>query len=104
MRWLVTLWAAPLLLFWGWYFVSLNDWNFGYVLLTRALHDVLFQLYGELLGVEPAALPGMLAKGCVLDSLLLAGLIAFRKRRAIAARLRERHLRYAGVPLDRRSA
>lgn len=104
MRWLVTFWAAPLLLFWGWYFVSLNDWNFGYVVLTRALHDVLFQLYGELLGVDPATLPGMLAKGCLFDGMLLAGLIAFRKRRAIAARLRERQLRYSGAALDRRSA
>ena len=30
MRYLIALWAMPLALFWGWYFLSLNDINFGY--------------------------------------------------------------------------
>jgi hypothetical protein len=50
MRYLFALWAAPLVLFWGWFFLSLNDINFGYVMLSRQLHDLVFQLYGQMLG------------------------------------------------------
>ena len=95
MKWLLAFWATPLALFWGWYFVSLNDWNFGYVILSRQLHDLLFQLYGEILGVDPAAIPVMLARTCAFDSLLVAGIIAYRKRRAIAERVRAWRARYS---------
>ena len=85
MRYVLILWAAPLALFWGWFFLSLNDMNFGYVMLSRQLHDLVFQLYGEILGIDPAAIPGMVAKACVLDSLFLFAILAFRRRKAIAA-------------------
>ena len=78
MRALLLLWIAPLVLFWGWYFLSLNDMNFGYVMLSR-------QLYGEMLGIDPALIPGMIAKACVFDSFLVAGIVAFRRRRQISA-------------------
>ncbi|MFE0015781.1 DUF6105 family protein [Mesorhizobium sp. NPDC059054] len=85
MRTLLLLWIAPLTLFWGWYFLSLNDMNFGYVMLSRQLHDLVFELYGEILGIDPALIPGMVAKACVFDSFLVAGIVAFRRRRQIAA-------------------
>ncbi|TIT88100.1 MAG: hypothetical protein E5W55_27250, partial [Mesorhizobium sp.] len=84
MRALFVFWAAPLVLFWGWFFLSLNDMNFGYVMLSRQLHDLVFQLYGQMLGIDPAIIPGMVARACVFDSFLLAGLVAFRRRRQIA--------------------
>lgn len=84
MRALLLLWIVPLSLFWGWYFLSLNDMNFGYVMLSRQLHDLVFQLYGEILGVDPGLIPGMVAKACVFDSFLVAGIVAFRRRRQIA--------------------
>ncbi|RUW70098.1 MULTISPECIES: DUF6105 family protein [unclassified Mesorhizobium] len=90
MRTLFALWAAPLLLFWGWFFLSLNDMNFGYVMLSRPLHDLVFQLYGEMLGIDPALIPGIVAKACVFDSFLLMALWAFRRRRNIAAWVRTR--------------
>ena len=31
MKYIVAIWAAPLVLFWGWFFLSLNDINFGSV-------------------------------------------------------------------------
>ena len=96
MRYLIALWVSPLVLFWGWYFLSLNDINFGYVILSRRLHDLLFQLYGEMLGIDPTTIPGLLARACVFDSFLVAGLIAFRKRKAIIAWYRARHGRYLG--------
>ena len=43
MRYLIALWAIPLALFWGWYFLSLNDMTFGYLMLSRRLHDFVFQ-------------------------------------------------------------
>lgn len=99
MRTLLILWASPLVLFWGWYFVSLNDWNMGYLLLTREAHDLIFQVYcdmlaevtqtylGEAVRLDPKALPGLLARTFVVDSCLLFGLIALRKRKQLAPRL-----------------
>ena len=40
MRTLFALWAAPLALFWGWFFLSLSDINFGYILLGRQLQTL----------------------------------------------------------------
>lgn len=90
MRWLLFFWALPLSLFWGWYFLSLNNMHMGYVMLTRQAHDLVFELYGQTLGIDPAIIPGMVAKACVFDTFLLAGILAFRRRKAIAAWLRER--------------
>jgi hypothetical protein len=90
MRWLLLFWALPLALFWGWYLISLNDMHMGYVMLTREANELVFELYGNVLGIDPAAIPGMVAKACILDSVLLAGILAFRRRKAIAEWLRQR--------------
>ena len=99
MRALFVLWVAPLVLFWGWFFLSLNDISFGYVMLSRQLHDMVFQLYGQMLGIDPAVIPGMVARACVFDGLLLLGLVAFRRRRRIAEWIRQR--RQGSVSPDR---
>jgi hypothetical protein len=88
MRTLLALWVAPLVLFWGWYFLSLNDMNFGYVMLSRELHDLVFEIYGEMLGIDPAIIPGMVAKACVFDSFLVAAIVAYRRRHVIAGWIR----------------
>lgn len=88
MRYIFALWAAPMLLFWGWFFLSLNDINFGSIMLSRQLHDLVFQLYGQMLGIDPATIPGLVAKACVFDGLLLTALWAFRRRKAILAWIR----------------
>src|SRR6185369_11389798 len=93
-------WATPLVLFWGWYFLSLNDINFGTVYLTRDLHLLVFQLYGEILGVDPASIPGMIADACFFDTLLVAAIWALRRRVAIIAWLTERYQRYLTPPAD----
>ena len=90
MRWIFAAWALPMGIFWGWYFLSLNDVNFGYVMLTRQVHDLLFQLYGEMLGIEPATIPPLVAKACILDTTLILAIWAFRRRKAIAAWLAPR--------------
>ena len=85
MRWIFAAWALPMGIFWGWYFLSLHDLNFGYVMLTRQAHDLLFQLYGNALGVEPATISPLVAKACILDTLLILAIWAFKRRQAIAA-------------------
>jgi hypothetical protein len=85
MRWIFVAWALPMGIFWGWYFLSYYDMNFGYVMLTRDVHDILFQLYGQMLGIEPATIPPLVAKACILDTILILAIWAFRRRKAIAA-------------------
>jgi len=97
MRWVFVAWAVPMGLFWGWFTLSYYDMNFGYVMLTRQIHDLFFQLYGDALGIDPATIPPMVAKACILDTLLILGIWAFRRRREIAGWTRAKWQRYSGV-------
>jgi Family of unknown function (DUF6105) len=83
MRYILLFWAGPLSFFWGWYFLSLNDFSMGTHFFSRKLHDLVFTIYGNILGVEPALIPALVAKACVFDTLLIAAILAFRKRAAI---------------------
>jgi len=93
MRYLLIAWAGPLAFFWGWYFLSLNDMNFGFFMLTRQMHDFVFQVYGNILGIDPATIPPLVAKACVFDSFFIAALYAFRRRRQIRSWWRGRRAR-----------
>lgn len=99
MKYLLILWAAPLVLFWSWFFISFNDMHFGYVFLTRDVHDIVFDLYGQMLGIDPATIPALVAKACVFDSLIIGGIYAFRRRRELMAWAHEARNRYLnGAP------
>lgn len=97
MRWVIMLWALPMGLFWGWFYLSLNDVNFGYVMMTRQFHELFFELYGDMLGVEPATIPPLVAKACILDTGLLMAIWAFRRRQNLLAWGRTARERYFGV-------
>lgn len=97
MRYLIAAWAAPLAIFWGWYFLSANDIDFGYLILSRRMHDLVFELYGQMLGIDPATIPALVAKACVFDSLLIVAIYAFRRRTAIIAYAREMRARFAAA-------
>lgn len=97
MRWVFAAWALPMGIFWGWYFLSLNDMNFGYVMLTRGVHDLVFELYGQMLGIEPSTIPPLVAKACILDTGIILAIWAFRRRREIAGWWRGKRRRYFGV-------
>jgi len=86
MRYFLILWAMPLALFWGWYALAVNDLHFGLSPLSREAHDLVFGLYGNVLGIEPAT-TALVAKACVIDTLILLGIVAFRRRRAIGERI-----------------
>jgi len=90
MKWFLFLWAGPVGTLFAWYFLSLNDMSFGIFMLTRQAHDLVFQLYGNILGIDPAILPGMVMKAIATDSLFVVALVLFRRRRRIAAWWRAR--------------
>lgn len=94
MKYVFAVWATPLVLFWGWYFLSLNDMNFGYIMLTRQAHDLIFQLYGQMIGMEPQAIPMLVAQACAFDTALIVAIWAFRRRRELKAWATETLVRY----------
>ncbi len=97
MRYVLTIWALPLLVFWGWFGLSYYDINFGYLMLSRQVHDLYFQICGQLLGLEPAGIPWLFLKACVFDTLILLAIWAYRRRREIGAWVKLRRDRYSGV-------
>ena len=97
MKYVFASWAVPMIVFWGWYFLSLNDMNFGYVMLSRQVNDLFFRMYGDVLGIDPAALPPMVARTCVFDGLMLCALWAFRRRRELSIWVRANYIRYFAV-------
>lgn len=85
MRYILLFWALPMGLFWGWYGLSYHDINFGMLFLSREVHDFAFGVYGKLLGIDPATIPPLVARACVVDTLLIFAIYAFRRRRDIMA-------------------
>lgn len=85
MKYVLLAWLSPLVLFWGWFYLSFYDINFGSVYFSRALHDLLFELYGQMLGLDPTTIPWLIAKACILDTAILLGIYAFRRRKQIKA-------------------
>jgi len=99
MKWFLFLWAGPVALLFGWYFLSLNDMSFGIFMLTREAHDLVFRIYGNILGIDPALLPPMVLRAIAVDSLFVVALVAFRRRKKIAAWWRARQALPAVEPV-----
>jgi hypothetical protein len=91
MKWFLILWALPIALLGGWYGLSYYDMNFGIFMLTREVHDLVFQIYGNILGVPPESLPPLVLRAIIVDSFIVLGIIAFRRRRKISAWWQARH-------------
>lgn len=94
MRYILLFWALPMGIFWGWYYLSYNDINFGYAFFSRQVHDLAFQMYGQILGIAPETIPPLVARACIVDTALIFAIFAFRRRKDIAAwagRMRERY-------------
>jgi hypothetical protein len=90
MKWILIFWAFPLILLGGWYGLSYYDINFGLLILSRQMHDLVFQIYGQILGLPPQDIPPLVLKAIILDSLVLAAIVAFRRRKMIVAWWRQR--------------
>lgn len=85
MKWFLILWAGPVALLGSWYWLSYYDVSFGFYMLTRQTHDLVFQIYGNILGLPPESLPPLVARAILVDSLIVFAILAFRKRKQIAA-------------------
>lgn len=95
MKYILIFWGLPMGLFWGWYYLSYNDMHFGYLMLSRLLHDHVFEVYGQILGVDPASIMPLVIRACIVDTVLIFAIFAFRRRQQIrswALRRYERHL------------
>lgn len=99
MKWFLILWAGPVAFLGAWYGLSYNDMSFGFFMLTRQSHDLVFQIYGNVLGIPPETIPPLVARAIALDSLVVMAIIAFRKRKTIAAWWRNRQSARAATPL-----
>ena len=49
------------------------------------------------LGVDPATIPPLVARACILDTVLILAIWAFRRRQAISAWVRRKRERYQGI-------
>lgn len=90
MKWFLVFWAMPILLLGGWYGLSYNDMSFGIFMLTRQAHDLVFQVYGDILGIPPETIPPLVLRAIIVDSFIVLAIIAFRRRRKIIAWWQER--------------
>jgi hypothetical protein len=90
MKWILIFWATPIVILGTWYGLSYNDINFGYLILSRRMNDFVFELYGSILGLPPKEIPGLVVRAIIMDTFILAGILAFRRRKAIAAWWRAR--------------
>lgn len=97
MKWFLILWAGPIALLGSWYGLSYYDMNFGIFMLTRDAHDLVFRIYGHILGIPPESIPPLVLRAIILDSFLVLGIIAFRRRRKIAAWWQARRQSAPGV-------
>lgn len=96
MRYILLFWALPMGFFWSWYLLSYHDMSFGMPFLTRDVHDYAFGFYANILGIDPATIPPLVLRACIVDTGLIFAIFAFRKRREIAAWWRDRRFAMAG--------
>ncbi|MCL6706640.1 DUF6105 family protein [Pseudomonas sp. R2.Fl] len=99
MKWFLILWATPVLLLSGWYGLSYYDMNFGVFMLTRQAHDLVFQIYGHVLGIPPETIPPLVARAIVVDSFIVLGIVGFRRRRQIMVWWQARRVQPAVEPV-----
>ena len=89
MKLFLALWILPIALLGSWYGLSYYDINFGFRILSRDLHDLVFVIYGNMLGLPPEEIPPLVLKAIIVDSFLVLGIIMIkRRRREIWAALR----------------
>lgn len=95
MRYFVLFWLFPVGFLGTWYVLASTDTSFGLWFFSRDMHDLVFQIYGDTLGIAPETIPPLLAKALVLDTFIIVGLIALRKRKAILAWIADRRAKAA---------
>lgn len=104
MRAFLLAFVLPMGFFWGWYALAANDISFGMFFFSREMYEFVFKTYGDMMGVDPAILPPLLIRACVVDTFIVLGIWAFRRRRDIAAWWRSRQEVQADDAVSRRYA
>lgn len=82
MKWLAGFWGFPVLFLFAWYGLSYNDMSFGIFMLSREAHDLVFKIYGDILGIPPETIPPLVARAIIVDSLIVLAIYVFRRRLA----------------------
>ena len=85
MKWLLVFWAGPILFLGSWYGLSYYDISFGTYFYSRDMHDLVFQIYGQVLGIPPDKVPPLVLKAIIFDTIIVFGLIALRRHRELHA-------------------
>lgn len=101
MKWFLILWAGPVLLLGAWYGLSYYDISFGFFMLTRQTHDLVFEVYSQALGIPAEDIPPLVARAIAVDSLIVFAIIAYRKRKAISAWWNGRQSSEVALPSDK---
>jgi len=96
MKWLLIFWAAPVSFLGAWYYLSYYDMSFGVFMFTRQMHDLVFHIYGNILGIPPESIPPLVARAIAFDTLLVFAILAFRKRADILAWWKRRQVSRSG--------
>lgn len=83
MRYFLLFWVLPVGGLAAWLYMAENDLSFGMFFFSRDMFDLVFGIYGEILGVDPATLPPLIYKALVVDTLIVGSIFAFRRRKDI---------------------
>ena len=90
MKWILIFWAGPVAFLGSWYTLSFYDISFGTFFFSRQMHDLVFDIYGHVLGMPPAEVPPLVFRAILLDTAIVFGLLALRRHREIRAWWRRR--------------
>ncbi|MDZ7822691.1 MAG: DUF6105 family protein [Ahrensia sp.] len=85
MKYFLGLFILPMALFWSWFTLSYYDINFGTVALSRELHEMVFGIYANILGVSYDTIVTGFIKACIIDTALVSSIFAYRRRNQIKA-------------------
>lgn len=85
MKYLLIFWGIPVGLLACWYGLSFNDMHFGYIVLSREFNDVVFQIYGQILGVDPSFIRGALINVLLVDTVIIFVLFYFKPIKRLRA-------------------
>ena len=90
MRYIFYFWFLPMSLFWGWFGLSAHDINLGTTFFSRDTHDIVFAIYSHVLGLNRETIVALLIRACIVDTAIIFGIFAFRRRKEIRAWWAER--------------
>lgn len=85
MRYIFYFWFLPMSLFWAWFGLSYYDINMGTDFFSREMNELVFAIYGSILGLERETIVWLVVRACIVDTILIFAIFGFRKRHDIKA-------------------